>query len=481
MPTENRVNEQRAWTKPDNLHQRPHPVLHQPATFAEAEARRKEIVAELRRLQAITSDQQQPRDARQHASAEIARLAEERAALIPILERLREEEKQQRQQARRAAQATLAGAEPIDFADAHSIALSVVALLGRLAAEGRVEYSDAEQGPLATARQALVALAEKQAVPGPDAAVDATQVADQPDTEVETASVEAAQERLGAIKQELAQWRPKTEPGQGTFYTRQEAKARVDALHAERARLRAWLREHEPAWRAERQRQLLDGATQAITLNDGQPVSLERPASVLHAAHLLLRHLPTAGRVVYTPPEQFIVDALRQVLRAHDGDTDGAGLTATLVDAAGRYPHPATLQEAHTHLDLVRDRIRAIKQAHRNLERAPGHIRLRYSALQAEQEAIRGWIDELHALLPLTRARQAARRGMREAEIVCGSSAGLLLREAYALLRRMGNVYAVQWLREDWAIVVAFGELLSAAAGQLATYSPPPERESWDG
>lgn len=64
---------------------------------------------------------------------------------------------------------------------------------------------------------------------------------------------------------------------------------------------------------------------------------------------------------------------------------------------------------------------------------------------------------------------------------MCGSSAGLVLREVYALLRRMGNVYAVQWLREDWAIVMAFGDLLSAAAGQLATYSPPPERESWDG
>ncbi len=481
MPTRNRIDAQRPWTKPDNLKRRPHPVLHQPASFAEAEARRKEIVAELRRLQAITSDQHQPRDARQHASAEIARLAEERAALIPILERLREEEKQQRQQARRAAQAALAGAEPVDFADARSIALGAVGFLQRLAAEGRVEYSDAERGFLATARQALVALAEETAAPGPGAAVDAMQAADQPDAEVEPASVETAQERLGVIKQELAQWRPKAEPGQGTFYTRQEAKTRVDALHAERARLRAWIREHEPAWRVERPRRLLDGATQAITLNDGQPVSLERPASVLHAAHLLLRHLPTAGRVVYTASEQFIVDALRQVLRAQDGDADTAALTATLVDAAGREEHPAMLQEAHTHLDVVRDRIRAIKQAHQDIDRAPGHVRLRYTALQAEQEAIRGWIDELHALLPLTRARLAARRGLREAEIMCGSSAGLVLREVYALLRRMGNVYAVQWLREDWAIVMAFGDLLSAAAGQLATYSPPPERESWDG
>ena len=73
MPTRNRTDAQRPWTRPDNQHNRPQPVLHPPTTYAEAEARRKEIAAELRRLQAITSDQQQSRDARQHASAEIAR------------------------------------------------------------------------------------------------------------------------------------------------------------------------------------------------------------------------------------------------------------------------------------------------------------------------------------------------------------------------------------------------------------------------
>lgn len=479
MPTRNRTDAQRPWTRPDNQHNRPQPVLHPPTTYAEAEARRKEIAAELRRLQAITSDQQQSRDARQHASAEIARLAEERAALIPILDRLREEEKRQRQQARRAAQATLTGVEPIDFADARSIALGTVAFLQRLVTEDRVTYSDAERDFLATARQALIDLAEAPSAPPiPAAPDDASQAEDRADAE--PASVEAAQERLGVIKQELALWRPKAEPGQGTFYTRQQAQAQIDALHAERARLRAWIREHEPAWRAERQRQLLDGAAQAMTLTDGQPVSLERPASVLHAAHLLLRHLPTAARVVYTPSEQFIVDALRQVLREHDGGTDAGGLTETLVDAAGRYPHPATLQEAHTHLDFVRERIHAIKQSHRDLVRAPDHIRLRYSALQAEQDAIRGWIDELHALVPLTRARQAARRGLHDAEIICGPSAGLVLREAYALLRRMGNVYGVRWIREDWAIVVAFGDLLTAAAGRLAAREATPERDSWD-
>jgi hypothetical protein len=104
--------------------------------------------------------------------------------------------------------------------------------------------------------------------------------------------------------------------GQGTFYTRQHAQAQIDSLHTERAQLRAWIHEHEPAWRAERQRQLLDGATDAM---------------------------------------------------------------------------------------------------------------------------------------------------------------------AYALLRRMGNVYDVRWIREDWVIIVTFGESLTSAAGQLAAHetTPAPEPDEW--